>query len=129
MQKIRIHAPRGRSWQIAWLALTLITSAVHFSDNAFHLDLYPGPVWLTRNVVLASWLILPTAACVAYWMNTKAALTVYALLGFGGLTHYLMPYGMNIPLRCTMTIAAEAAASTILLAYTFLRPHLRNARR
>jgi hypothetical protein len=69
------------------IGATLITSAVHFADNAFRLELYPGPAWLTRNVVLAAWIVMLLAACLVYWINTRTALVAYGVLGFGGLAH------------------------------------------
>lgn len=41
---------RGTVAILLWA--TLITSVLHFADNAFRLDLYPGPAWLTPNLVL-----------------------------------------------------------------------------
>ena len=104
------------------IGLTLITSAVHFADNAFRLDLYPGPTWLTRNVVLSAWIVVLAAAGVAYWMDTRPALILYGVLGFDGLAHYLMPHRMSLPMRSAVTIGMEAVASMFLIAYALLRP-------
>jgi hypothetical protein len=60
--------------EITLIGATLITSAVHFADNAFRLDLYPGPALLTRNVVLTAWIVMLLAACLVYWINTRTAL-------------------------------------------------------
>lgn len=112
-------------WQqskVLLFALTLATSAIHFADNAYRLDLYPGPVWLTRDVILAVWFLLPVSACLAYWVDTRTALVAYGALGFDGLAHFLMPHRMDMPLRCEATIGAEVAASALLIAYALLRP-------
>jgi hypothetical protein len=63
--------------EVILIGLTLIASAIHFADNAFRLDLYPGPAWLTRNVVLTAWIAMLFAACLAYWINTRIALIAY----------------------------------------------------
>ena len=104
------------------LALTLFTSAIHFADNAFHRDMYPGPPWLTRNAILLTWLALPFLAAVAYRCGTRTALIAYAALGFAGFLHYLAPHTHPIPTRCAATIVSEALASAILIAYV-LRPY------
>jgi hypothetical protein len=82
------------------LGATLLTSAVHFVDNAFRLDLYPGPVWLTRNDVLLAWLALPALAWLVYCGATRVGLVTYGLLGFAGLAHYLgaSPSGHSVAL-------------------------------
>jgi hypothetical protein len=110
--------------EVILIGLTLITSAVHFADNAFRLDLYPGPDWLTRNVVLATWIVMLLAACLAYWINTRAGLVAYGVLGFGGFAHYLLPQARTMPTRCTLTIGAEAASSVLLIAYALLRSRM-----
>jgi hypothetical protein len=106
------------------LGLTIITSAAHFVDNALRLDLYPGPMWLTRNLVLTSWVAVLLAACLVYWKNTRTALVAYGVLGFGGLAHYVIPHASSMPARCAVTIGAEAVSSALLIAYALLRPWL-----
>ena len=103
---------------------TLVASAIHFVDNALRLDLYPGPVWLTRNVVLLTWVALPLLAWAAFQVGTRSALVAYALLGFTGLGHYFVSHSHAISPRCTVTIASEAIVSTVLIAYV-LRPRNR----
>jgi hypothetical protein len=103
------------------IGLTLVTSAVHFADNAFRLDLYPGPAWLTGNVVLGAWIVVFLAACLVYWINTRTALVAYGAVGFVGLAHYVMPQASSMPIRSTLTISAEAASSGLLIAYAVLR--------
>ena len=103
-------------------ALVVLTSAIHFGDNAFRLDLYPGPAWLTRNTVLFLWMIVLSAACLAYWKDTRSALILYAILGFAGLAHFVMPHKTSMPVRCIFTIVAETLASGLLIAYALRRP-------
>jgi hypothetical protein len=106
--------------EVILIGLTLITSSVHFADNAFHLDLYPGPDWLTRNVVLTTWIVMLLAACMVYWINTRTALVAYGVLGFGGFAHYVLPRARSMPTHCTLTIDAEAVSSALLIAYALL---------
>lgn len=118
-----------RAGRTALVSLTLVTSAIHFADNAFRLDLYPGPAWLTRNLVLSAWMVTLAAACLAYRSRTRWALVAYGVLGFAGLAHYLMPHRMRLPARCTMTIGGEAVASVLLIGYALLQPHPDQSRR
>jgi hypothetical protein len=103
------------------LGTTLLTSAIHFADNALRLDLYPGPVWFTPSLVLMAWLALPVLAFAAYRIGTRPPLIAYGLLGFAGFAHYLPPHVHRVPLRCLLTIAGEALASSVLIAYVLLR--------
>jgi hypothetical protein len=120
--------PASRRTTSILLGITLIASAVHFADNAFRLDLYPGPVWLTRNDVLLAWLALPLFAWLAYRSASRARLVAYALLGFAGFAHFLVPHHHSMPLRCTFTIFAEATASGVLIACVLSRGSFNDSR-
>ncbi len=116
-----------RRTTIVLLGATLATSAVHFADNAFRLDLYPGPICLTKNIVLLAWLVLPLLAWLAYRSESRLGLVVYGLFGFAGFAHYLVQehrpssYGHAMPLRCGVTIFGEAIASATLIIYVLMR--------
>ena len=122
---MRLVAEYGLKWKAGrpvLVLLTLISSAVHFADNAFRLDLYPGPAWLTRNVILGAWMIVLAAALLAYRSGKRWALVTYAALGFAGLAPYLGPHRMGLPLRCTLTVGAEAITSVMLIVFAVLQP-------
>ena len=61
------------------------------------------------------------AACLTYWVGTRKALVAYGLLGFAGFAHFFIRHQASLPLRCTITIGAEAGASALLIAYALLR--------
>ena len=124
MQETAIRASKQFPWKAALLGLTLITSAIHFLDNAFRPDLYPGPVWLTRDLILSAWIILLLAACMTYRKDTRTAFVLYGVLGFGGFAHYFMPHANPMPIRCTVTISAEALASALVIGYALLRARI-----
>jgi hypothetical protein len=121
METRAVDVGMWRPKEAVLIGVTLVASAVHFADNAFRLDLYPGPAWLTRNIVLAAWGVLLILGCVVYWINTRTALIVYGVLGFGGLLHYAMPQAGGMPMRCMLTIGAEVASSVVFIAYAVLR--------
>jgi hypothetical protein len=114
------NARRNRPLKIL-LGATLAASAVHFTDNAFRLDLYPGPAWLTREGILLAWFALPVLAWAAYRSANRAALIAYGLLGFAGFAHYLPLHRHVVPLRCFATILAEALASAALIVFVAFR--------
>jgi hypothetical protein len=118
------NAARWHPKEAILIGLTLVISTVHFADNALRIDIYPGPAWLTRNVVLAVWIVTLLAACLVYWINTRTALIGYGILGFAGLAHYVMPQASDMPTRCRLTIGAEAASSLVLIAYAVLRSQM-----
>jgi hypothetical protein len=119
--RAHFHKVARRRTSVFLLGARLLTSAVHFVDNAFRLDLYPGPAWLTRNDVLLAWLALLALAWLVYCGATRVGLVTYGLLGFVGLAHYLVPHHQVMPLRCAVTIFGEAIASAALIVYVLSR--------
>jgi len=114
------HSPGQRT--IAWLLVaTLITSGIHFVDNAIRLDLDPGPAWFTPAIVLLAWLVMPVLAFAAYRSGSRAALVGYGLLGFAGFAHYLPPHIHAVPMRCLVTIVGEAIASAVFIGYVLVK--------
>jgi len=124
----KVEKPAKRGTTAILLGITLVASAVHFADNAFRLDLYPGPVWLTRYDVLLAWLALPLFAWLAYRSASRAGLVAYGLLGFAGFAHFLVPRHHTVQMRCMFTIFAEAAASVALIAYVLSRGAFNDSR-
>lgn len=103
------------------LSLSLLASVVHFADNAARLDLYPGPVWLTPRAILLAWCVLPLLAWTAYRLGTQTALIAYALIGFVGLAHFLLPHRM-MTLRCYGTVLGEVVTSLLLIGFVLFFP-------
>ena len=122
MRRLADNRQQWKAVRALLVTLTLMSSAVHFADNAFRLDLYPGPAWLTRNVVLSLWMMVLAAAWLAYRSGKRWALVAYAALGFVGLAHYLEPHRMRLPLRCTVTVGSEAITSVMLIVFALLQP-------
>ena len=125
MRRLTDTSPRLRRCGTVLLLLTLVSSGAHFADNALRLDLYPGPSWLSAEIVLTAWFVVLIAAYLAYRAGTRSALVAYGILGFAGLAHYVMPHRVGLPLRCTVTIGAEATASAVLIVYALIQPRLR----
>src|ERR1700721_568528 len=83
------------------LVLMLIyasASLTHFIHNALHIRAYPNlPSWITPFGVYGSWCAIATIGALGFWLyrrvSRRAGLLIiglYALLGFGGLDHYVI---------------------------------------
>ncbi len=71
---------------------------------------------------LGAWMIVLAPAWLAYRSGKRWALVAYVALGFAGLAHYLGPHRMALPLRCTVTVGAEAITSLPLIVFAALQP-------
>lgn len=98
-------------------------SLLHFVHNAEFLSEYPNmPVWLSPGIVYAVWVAITAIGVVGYLffrggypLVGLTVLVVYAILGFGGLDHYMLaPISAHSTIM-NATILLEAAAALILL--------------
>ncbi|MEC4818474.1 MAG: hypothetical protein SAK29_35170 [Scytonema sp. PMC 1069.18] len=78
------------------LIASIISTAIHFTDNYFFIDKYPQPDWITAPSIYQSWLILTAVGIIGYWMYKSqkfwlayGCLLVYSFTGLASPGHYL----------------------------------------
>jgi hypothetical protein len=80
--------------------------------------------WITPLAVYASWCVIAVIGALGYWLHRKVsrayglmAIAICALLGFGGLDHYVLaPIGAH-SVAMNVTIIAEVSAASALLIF------------
>jgi hypothetical protein len=112
-------------------------SLLHFAHNAVYILSYPNlPKWITPAGVYASWCAIAAVGALGYWVFCRISrplgfvlIAVYALLGFGGLDHYLVAPMSAHSLAMNATILTEVATASALLAFVVAQslPPRRNA--
>jgi hypothetical protein len=98
-------------------------SLFHFAHNAEFLGDYPNiPAGLSRASVYAAWLAVTALGVFGYLLFRRGfrlaglgVIAVYALLGFGGLTHYGLAPLSEHTATMNLTIWLEAATAALLL--------------
>ena len=99
------------------------TSLAHFVHNAVYVDTYPNlPAWITPPVVFASWLVIAGTGALGYCLyrrGSRAAgllvIGLFALMGFGGLDHYVVAPVSAHSMAMNATILGEVIAASVLL--------------
>jgi hypothetical protein len=89
---------RSQQILLAILGLNLISTWLHYTDNALFLNQYPGPDWFTPIGVLAAVIVMTPVGLVGYWLYSRRSFWLaYLLLGVYSITsisspgHYLFP--------------------------------------
>src|SRR5262245_44336299 len=114
-------------------------SLLHFTHNAVFLRDYPNlPQWLTAGGVWAVWCGVTAIGALGYILYRRVSrvagliiIAVYALLGFGGLDHYIVAPVSAHSVAMNSTIVAEAVGAAVLLlwiGYSSARVRLRTGR-
>jgi hypothetical protein len=107
-----------------FFGLYAVATLLHFAHNAEYLAQYPNlPSSWSRAEVYAAWYCVTALGLVGYGLYALglrnvglAILGVYAALGFNGLLHYTRAPIAHHSTMMNLTIWAEAAAGTLLLA-------------
>jgi hypothetical protein len=83
---------------LAILVLNLISTWLHYTDNALFLNLYPGPEWFTPTGVMAVVIVMTPIGLLGYWLYIKQLfwlsycfLGVYSITSVSSPGHYLFP--------------------------------------
>ena len=99
-------------------------SLLHFVHNALYIQEYPNlPKWITPLAVYASWCAIAAIGILGYRLYRKVShalgllvIAIYALLGFGGLDHYVIaPIGAHSSAMNATIIAEVSAVSALLI--------------
>jgi hypothetical protein len=125
---------RGRALLVLLIAHAA-ASLLHFAHNAEFLADYPNiPASLSREGVYAAWLAVTALGVLGYLLFRRGfrlagpgVIAGYALLGFGGLTHYSLAPLSEHTAAMNATIWLEAATAALLLVAALRELTPRNA--
>lgn len=122
---MRVSATKRASQALPWvLILYAAASLLHFVHNAEFLPQYPNlPASWSRADVYVTWCCVTTPGIVGYLLHLRGNrslglgfLTLYAVLGFGGLLHYTRAPLAHHSSMMNVTIWTEVVAAAVVLA-------------
>jgi len=103
------------------LVINIISTTLHYTDNALFVDLYPEPEWFTTAGVFATLIIMTPIGILGYWLYSKRffwpsyfCLSFYSLTGLSSPGHYLYPMVNSISLKMHLLIWCDAFAGLAL---------------
>jgi hypothetical protein len=112
------------------LALNVLATIAHYTDNVLRFSAYPEPSWDNARLTDAFWFVMTPFALAAYLLHAKGkraqaavAAYAYAAMSLLVLGHYLYapPWAISVPMNAG--ILAEATLAVALAAYAMrMRP-------
>jgi hypothetical protein len=109
------------------LAASVLSTAIHYTDNFVQVNRYPGPggsfYTVVRVVIVVSWPLLTAIGLVGYrryrehrYQEARVCLAVYSLTGLATLGHFV--YGNpQIPAFFYATLFTDALAGLAVLGF------------
>ncbi|MDZ8050890.1 MAG: hypothetical protein RMX68_023480 [Aulosira sp. ZfuVER01] len=108
------------------LITSIISTAIHFTDNYLFIERYPQPVWITASSIYQSWLILTAIGITGYWLYkyrrfwlAYACLLVYSFTGLVSPGHYFYGNLSQFSAKMHLFIWTDALTSLAILGFIF----------
>ena len=80
---------------LLFLLASIISTNLHYTDNASFIENYPEPDWITVSGIYATWMIMTIIGIIGYWLYTQEklwisylCLCIYSVTGLSSPAHY-----------------------------------------
>jgi hypothetical protein len=106
------------------LIASIVSTAIHYTDNAVNIEDYPQPGWLTETQIYVAWALLTSIGIAGYglyragrYLPAHLLLTVYSYTGVSSLGHYLYSGVAELSARQHFHIATDGLTGSAILAF------------
>jgi hypothetical protein len=106
------------------VAINLVSTWLHYTDNALFLEQYPGPDWFTPRGVFATIILMTPVGLWGYWLYLKKdflwsylALGLYSITSISSPGHYLFPMTHEMSLKMHSLIWSDGISGFSLIAF------------
>jgi hypothetical protein len=106
------------------IVINLVSTVLHYTDNALFLDQYPGPEWFTTPGVFATLMVMTPVGLLGYWLYVKQsflfsylALGLYSITSISSPGHYLFPMTHEMSLKMHSLIWSDALSGMSLITF------------
>jgi hypothetical protein len=118
------HSNRHQSILLPIITLNLISTGLHYVDNALFLNRYPGPDWFTATDVLGTVVVMTPIGLLGYWLYSRRAfwfayvmLGLYSITGISSPGHYLYPIVIPMSAKMHSLIWLDAISGLSLIGF------------
>jgi hypothetical protein len=109
---------------LAILAASIVSTAIHYADNYFAIERYPGPEWIQGPVIYVGWIVLTAIGVLGYVLYRRAmylpailCLLVYSYTGVSSLGHFLYGDWSGFTSAMHVSILADGVTGSAVLAF------------
>lgn len=106
------------------LLASVISTAIHFTDNYRFIEHYPQPTWITASSIYQFWIILTAVGVIGYWLYRSRqfwfaylCLSLYSLTGLASPGHYLYGSWSQFSFKMHLFIWTDAVTSSAVLGF------------
>ena len=66
---------QNKTWLLAILIFNIVSTSLHYTDNAIFINKYPEPEWITTSGVFIAWGVMTLISIISYGFYTKQKLS------------------------------------------------------
>lgn len=109
---------------LAIITLNLISTWLHYIDNALFLSQYSGLEWFTPVGVIATVIVMTPVGLLGYWLYTRGmfwlsylTLLLYSITSISSPGHYLLPMIAPMSVKMHSLIWLDAVSGLTLIGF------------
>ena len=113
-----------QSLLLLFLIASIISTNLHYTDNATFIENYPQPDWITVSGIYLTWMLMTLIGIVGYWLYTQEklwisylCLGIYSLTGLSSFTHYFYGAISNFSLKMHALIWLDVITGISILGF------------
>jgi hypothetical protein len=106
------------------VVFNLISTWLHYTDNAIYVDRYPEPAWFNTIGVFVTVAIMTPIGLLGYWLYRQSrfwlsymVLGIYSITSISSPGHYLFPGVMAMTIKMHALIWLDAFAGSLLIGF------------
>lgn len=106
------------------LIASIISTAIHLSDNYLYIEKYPQPESISSSSIYLSWIIWTAIALIGYGLYKRdrfwlsySCLIIYSFCGIDSLGHYLYGAMSEFSVKMHLFIATDGLAGLAILGF------------
>ncbi|QLE57129.1 hypothetical protein FD725_17330 [Nostoc sp. TCL26-01] len=115
---------RSQKILLVIILLNLISTWLHYTDNAVFIEQYPEPQWFTTAGIFATVIVMTPVGFLGYWLYTKGmfwlaylSLGLYSITSVSSPGHYLFPSVTPMSAKMHSLIWLDAISGVILISF------------
>lgn len=115
---------QNKTWLLAILIFNIVSTSLHYTDNAIFINKYPEPEWITTSGVFIAWGVMTLISIISYGFYTKQnfwlsylLLGIYAGTGLSSLAHYFYGELSQFSIKMHAFIWSDAIAGLSVVGF------------
>lgn len=115
---------QNQSLLLLFLIASIVSTNLHYTDNATFIENYPEPAWITVSGIYATWIVMTFIGILGYWLYTQAqfwlsylCLIIYSVTGLSSPAHYFYGAISNFTFKMHGLILLDLLTGTFVLGF------------